>query len=103
MLKEYRTSRGVAFEIAANGHIVPPTINLRSLGCPDWLASKVERSREARALRENAPAPKPTTTDEALRKRAAAIGAEVAADQEEIRKQEALKKQMEILSGRTTR
>ncbi|MGB7666640.1 MAG: hypothetical protein WBL66_05220, partial [Candidatus Acidiferrales bacterium] len=53
---EYRTSSGQAFEIAANGHLVAPVINLRSLGCPDWLASRVENAREQRSIRLRASA-----------------------------------------------
>jgi hypothetical protein len=50
---EYRTSDGNRIEVAANGHIsTPKKVDLRSLGCPDWLASKVE-AREVR--REQAP------------------------------------------------
>jgi len=45
-------------EIAANGVIsTPKKVDLRSLGCPDWLASKVEGAREVRRAAPAAPAP----------------------------------------------
>src|SRR5260370_2197476 len=46
---EYRNTDGSQIEVAANGHLsTPKKVDLRSLGCPDWLASKVEGAREVR-------------------------------------------------------
>ena len=41
---EYRTCRGQRIEINANGTILPGTgpVNLRAMGCPDYIARKVE-------------------------------------------------------------
>lgn len=105
---EYRTSSGQAFEIAANGHLVAPVINLRSLGCPDWLATKVENAREHRSIRERAATAMSkgtvaTPSDEEIRRKAAAIGEQVAADKEELRREDEMREKMRIASGRTTR
>jgi len=59
---EYRTTDGNRIEVAANGHIsTPKKVDLRSLGCPDWLASKVEGAREVRRAAPAAPAPPKVT------------------------------------------
>jgi len=63
-MTEYRTTDGNRIEVAANGHIsTPKKVDLRSLGCPDWLASKVEGARE---VRRAAPATPPSVTQETV-------------------------------------
>ncbi len=53
---EYRTCGGDVIELAADGHIArSKKIDLRSLGCPDWLASKIEVRRAAPAAPATTP------------------------------------------------
>ncbi len=60
---EYRTSDGNRIEVAANGHVsTPKIVDLRSLGCPSWLADKVEARRAAAPARTSAPASPPFAT-----------------------------------------
>jgi hypothetical protein len=123
MKLEYRTAGGAAFEIAANGHLVAATVNLRALGCPDWIAEKVERARAARRPAESGSGEivyqhVMARIDDMNRKRAEQIGKEVQADLQqraneigeenaelsaEITRHDELKQRMHILAGRTTR
>ena len=106
---EYRSSTGQRFEVAANGRIAPASgeINLRSLGCPDWLATRVENSRiEQRAKTAMAKGNEPVKavpTIEELKARAARIGDEIANDNKRFRDQEELKQRRRAAAGITTR
>jgi uncharacterized protein (DUF934 family) len=64
MIIEYRSSSGTAAFKATLGE----QVSLRSLGCPDWLAKKVEESRASRNHAVSAPVQQSTEV-EALREK----------------------------------
>jgi len=106
---EYRSSRGTRLEVNANGQILPSSgpVNLRAMGCPDYIARKVENGdilrRAAKAMAIGAPAPAAPVTDADLRRRAAEIGQKIADDNAKFRADEELKKRLRARAGITDR
>jgi len=106
---EYRSSTGQRLEVAANGRIAPAQgeIDLRSLGCPDWLATRVENDRIERrasaAMAKGAAPAKPVPTLHELKARAAQIGQQIADDNRRLLEKNELRKRMRNLAGISTR
>jgi len=101
---EYRTRDGHRLEVAANGRVVPASepINLRSLGCPDWLAQKVENSkvlRRAAVAMGVVPQAPAVVTDADRRAKAAQIGEQIAADARKLQSDTELKNRLQAAAG----
>jgi hypothetical protein len=81
---EYRTGSGQRIELAAGGQLYSTRheVNLRTLGCPDWLATRVENARRKReaAARGTEPEAPPVLTLSEMKERAAKLGDQIAAD-----------------------
>lgn len=90
---EFRMADGRAIEMAVSGRIVPATLNLRALGCPEHIARAVEQDREKgailrradAAMRIGAETPKPELTLAEKKARAAQIGRQIAEDDRRFR------------------
>jgi hypothetical protein len=78
---EYRTGSGQRIELAASGQLVSTRqeVNLRTLGCPEWLAVRVENVRKKPHASLHTEREAPLTLSE-MKVRAAKIGDEIAAD-----------------------
>jgi hypothetical protein len=107
---EYRNANGTRIEVAANGRLMPAQneVNLRSLGCPDWLATRVENSRierraKAAMAKGSEPAVANVPTTEELKARAAQVGQQIADDNRRLIEQDELKTRLRAAAGITTR
>jgi hypothetical protein len=106
---EYRNSNGSCIEMAANGRLMPAQheVNLRTLGCPDWLATRIEndrierRARAAMAKGTEPAKPMPSMSD--LKARASQIAQQIADDDKRFREQEELKQRLRNAAGIMTR
>ena len=104
MVIEYRSSRGQRLEVNANGAIMPGTgpVNLRAMGCPDYIARKVEtgqvRRRAAEAMAVGATLPLPVT-DETRRAKAAQIETQIAEDARKLQADTELKNRLQSAAG----
>jgi hypothetical protein len=101
---EYRSSRGRRLEVAGQGLLreASDAVNLRSMGCPEWIVERVERGaieRRAAAAMAKGTTPASSATDADRRARAAELGQQIAADNERIRKDSELKTRMKIAAG----
>ncbi|SRR6266403_4928366 len=103
---EYRTARGQRLEINANGTVLPGTgpVNLRAMGCPDYIARKVENGqvlrRAAQAMAIGTPKPKSTVvTDADRRAKAAQIETQIAEDARKLQADQELKNRLQSLAG----
>jgi hypothetical protein len=101
---EYRTCRGQRIEINANGTILPGTgpVNLRAMGCPDYIARKVESGqilrRAATAMLVGATEPA-VVTDADRRAKAAQIEAQIAEDARKLQADTELKNRLQTAAG----
>ncbi|HTA59505.1 MAG TPA: hypothetical protein VK805_15190 [Candidatus Baltobacteraceae bacterium] len=103
---EYRTCRGQRIEINANGTVLPGTgpVNLRTMGCPEYIARKVETSnvlrRAAAAMAIGTPAPASTVvTDADRRAKAAQIETQIAEDARKLQADAELKNRLQAAAG----
>jgi hypothetical protein len=104
MVIEYRTYHGRRLENFGNANVLLGTgpVNLRSLGCPDHIARKVENSQTLRraGLAMSIGAPAPTeVTDADRRAKAAKIAEQIAEDDRKFQADAELKKRMQSLAG----
>ena|SRR5580700_7283247 len=104
MVIEYRTYHGQRLENFGNANVLLGNgpVNLRSLGCPDYIARKVENSRILRraglAMSVGTPAPA-EVTDADRKRRAAEIGQQIAEDNRKLQADADLKARMQTLAG----
>jgi hypothetical protein len=101
---EYRTARGNRLEVNANGQILPGSgpVNLRAMGCPDFIARKVENSqilkRAAAAMGIGTTEPA-VVTDADRRAKAAQIEQQIADDARKLQADTDLKNRLQSLAG----
>src|SRR5271156_3774488 len=99
MVIEYRTYHGWRLENFGNANVLLGTgpVNLRSLGCPDYIARKVENSQILRraglAMSIGTPAPI-VITDADRRAKAAQIAEQIAEDDRKLRVNDELKNRL---------
>jgi hypothetical protein len=105
---EYRTAHGQRLEINANGRILPGSglVNLRAMGCPEYIARKVENGqvlrRAAAAMSVGTPGPT-VVTDADRRAKAAQIAEQIAEDDRKFQADAELKNRLQSLAGITYR
>ncbi len=93
---EYRTASGERIELAASGQLVSTRqkVNLRSLGCPDWLATRIEDTRRNRHNVAQHSECDATLTISEMKARAAKIADAIAADAKHFEQDEELRRRM---------
>jgi hypothetical protein len=106
MLIEYRTYHGRRLENFGNANVLQGTgpVNLRSLGCPDNIARKVENAQILRraglAMYVGTEAPA-VVTDADRRAKAARIADQIAEDDRKFQANSELKNRLQAAAGIT--